>query len=403
MKYISLWDQWDVRDRVRGYARPQRDLPFYCDPLKLFMLIWMVMLVSLSFHLTYVTYQSMGIPLLIFAVSAFSMFLGYFVAIAILRRFPKPQEAISYTINVVRVRRINLILCLICLLIIAFNWITLGPPPAFGDFSTYLTYGRLKQILFPVLITITVNAFLDTSKTQRFLYAAFGVSWLLIYITRGAVLVSLVQVFFIFSLRTSISKRKLYFVGLICLIFTAFVGSAIGNARTSMAVFMEVLQIRPQFLDWPMIYLWLISYISIPFSNLCWVLDKIPFHGPTPAFLYPLLPSFWVPVDPHIAIHNDPRMIDGASTYLISYVLDLSYFGIFFANFCLGIGCAWMKKCGGPRKMLVSAIFLAGLSFIFFSDPFASLSTIIQVSIQSFVQRKCFVWDKPQHIEEIHS
>jgi len=296
-----------------------------------------------------------------------------------------------------------MILCIVCLLIIAFNWITLGPPPAFGDFSSYLTYGRLRQILFPALITITVNAFLDKSKTQRALYAVFGLSWLMIYVTRGVVLVAILQALFVFSLRTGISKKKLYTVGLLCFLFSAFAGTAIGNARTPMAVFMDFLQIRSQYFDWPMIYLWLISYISIPFSNLCWVLDKIPFHGPTTSFLYPLLPSFWLPVDPHIAIHNDSRIIDGASTYLMSYALDLSYLGVFLANFCLGIGCAWLKKYGGSRKMLVSAIFLACLSFIFFADLFSPLSTVIQISIQSFVQRKCFIWDKPVDNERIQS
>jgi oligosaccharide repeat unit polymerase len=396
MRHASVQDQPDAHCRVQGYARQQSDLPFYCDPLKLFLLIWVVMLVSLSFHLTYVTYPSMGIPLLIFAVSIFSLLLGYSVSIAIMRRFSKPRESRSYAINIVRVRRINMALCMICLLIIAFNWITQGPPPAFGDLSAYMTYGRLKQILFPVLSTITVDGFLDTSKTRRSFYAAFGLSWLMIYVTRGIVLVTILQMFFVFSLRTSISKKRLYSVGLICLILAAFAGSASGNARTPISVFMEYLQIRPQYFDWPMIYLWLISYISIPFSNLCWVLDKIPFHGPTLSFLYPLLPSFWVPVDPHLAIHNDPRIIDGASTYLMGYALDFSYLGVFLANFCLGIGCAWLKKYGGPRKMLVSAIFLACLSFIFFDDFFSFLSTVIQIVIQIFVQRTCFTFEYPE-------
>ncbi len=76
-----------------------------------------------------------------------------------------------------------------------------------------------------------------------------------------------------------------------------------------------------------MAYLWLTSYISIPFSNLCWLFAKGNFHGPTLSFLYPLLPSFLMPANPHASIHNDLRIIDGASTYLAAYALDFSYLG----------------------------------------------------------------------------
>jgi hypothetical protein len=49
-----------------------------------------------------------------------------------------------------------------------------------------------------------------------------------------------------------------------------------------------------------------------------------------------------------------------------------------------------------PKNILVAGTFLACLSFIFFSDMFTPLSTILQFAIQSAVQRKCFHWGGTQ-------
>jgi hypothetical protein len=46
-----------------------------------------------------------------------------------------------------------------------------------------------------------------------------------------------------------------------------------------------------------------------------------------------------------------------------------------------------------PRSILVAGLFLSCLSFIFFSDMFSPLSTILQFAIQSAVQRNCFHWE----------
>jgi hypothetical protein len=45
-----------------------------------------------------------------------------------------------------------------------------------------------------------------------------------------------------------------------------------------------------------------------------------------------------------------------------------------------------------PKSILVAGILLTCLSFIFFSDMFTPLSTILQLAVQSVVQKKCFHW-----------
>lgn len=385
----SLTEPRFVHDVLMG----RRDLPLFCNPLIIFLLNWVLMLVSLSLQVTYVSYPAMGMPVLLFAISLVSFLFGYFVTRTLLRRWPTHSESLGYTLNVTRLWQISLLLCAASLLIIGFNWILFGPPPALGDPSSYLTYGRFKQVLFPLLVVVTVNSILDASRWRMVLFAMFGIAGMALYVTRGLLMVALLQMLFVFALKTRMSRKKLYSIAAGGLVFAIVAITLIGNARTAHGVFLEYLQIRHKYFDWPMAYLWLTSYISIPFSNLCWMFANGSFHGPTLSFLYPLLPSFLMPANPHPYIHNDLSIIDGASTYLAAYALDFSYLGVYLANLVLGIGCGWLMERSLPKNILVAGTFLACLSFIFFSDMFTPLSTILQFAIQSVVQRKCFHWD----------
>jgi hypothetical protein len=386
---------------VRGAVNARRSLPLFCSPVVLFAFNWALMLCSLSAQITYVTYPSMGIPLLLCVLSAVPFFFGFLVARVIFLRWPRPDQAgqdesLVYTLDVTRIWNLNLLLCCISLLIILFNWVSSGPPPALGDPTSYLTYGRFKQLLFPLLVTITVNATLDTSRWRMALFVLFGIAALSLYITRGLLMVALLQAFFVFAIRTNMPRRRLYVLAFGVLAFAIAAVTLIGNARTSHSVFLTYLQIRHKYFGWPMAYLWLTSYVSIPFSNLCWLFAKSNLHGPTLAFLYPLLPSFLAPADPHASIHNDLSIIDGASTYLAAYALDFSYLGVYLANLALGFGCGWLVERSLPRQLLVSAILLTCLAFIFFSDMFTPLSTIIQLVVQGSIQRRCFRWTDSQ-------
>jgi oligosaccharide repeat unit polymerase len=388
----SLAEKFAKHKLVQGKLKPLKEIPFFCNPLVIFLGNWALMIASLSAQITYVTYPKMGIPMLLFGISLGSFLFGYIVSRMLLHRWPTPDTSPSYSLDVTQLWQLNLLLCGAAMMIMIFNWVLTGPPPAVGDPSSYLTYGRFKQVLFPVLVTVTVNATLDPSRWRKALFIMFGMAGMTLYITRGLLMVALLQMFFVFALKTRMSKRKLY-TSLICFVaFAIVVITVIGNARTAQEVFLEYLQIRHKYSDWPMAYLWLTSYVSIPFSNLCWLFAKGSFHGPTLAFLYPLLPSFLTPSDPHAYIHQDLSIIDGASTYLAAYALDFSYLGIYLANLLLGIGCGWVRERALPRSLLIASIFLTCLSFIFFSDMFTPLSTVLQIAIQIAVQRRCFHW-----------
>lgn len=390
----SLTERLAKHKFVHGVLKGRRELPLFSNPLVIFVLNWVLMLVSLSFQITYVSYPTMGMPILLFLLSLGSFLFGYLVARTLLHRWPTRSEELPYTLDVTRLWQANLLFLGAAVLIIVFNWALSGPPPALGDPTSYLTYGRFKQVLFPLLVVVTVNSMLDTSSWRKAFFCIFGIAGMALYITRGLLMVALLQMLFVFSLKTRMSQKKLYSIAVCCLGLAVVAITLIGNVRTAQGVFLEYLQIRHKYFDWPMAYLWLTSYISIPISNLCWLFAKGNFHGPTLSFLYPLLPSFLTPPDPHASIHDDLSIIDGASTYLAAYALDFSYLGVYLANLALGIGCGWLMERSLPKNILVAGLFLTCLTFIFFSDMFTPLSTILQFAIQATVQRKCFQWDR---------
>jgi hypothetical protein len=380
----------DTRHVVsRCVFRPRRDIPIYCNPIVLFFAVWSLMLASLSVHVSYVIYPGLATPLLIFAVSAASLLLGFFASTAVLDDH-SPGEPSSFLIDVTRLWRLNLLFCFLALSLIAFNWLADGPPPAIGDPGTYLEYGKLKQVLFPLLTCIAVNATLDTSRLRRFLFISFAVCWLGLYVARGILLIAFMQIFFLSSLRSRASAKKQMLLALGALAVAITGMTIIGNLRTAHDIFIAFLQIRSDYSDWPMAFLWIVSYISIPFSNLCWMVAHGSSHGPSFAFLYSLLPSFMAPADLYSDVHGRLDIIDNASTYLQSWALDFSYLGIYFVNLLIGFGCGWLVRRAYPKNLLVLAIFLTFISLLFFSDLIFILSTVIQVLLQLLVQKRCF-------------
>ncbi|HEY1803791.1 MAG TPA: O-antigen polymerase [Terracidiphilus sp.] len=398
---LSVAGKWPHAGGIRtshamaeGVFRPRRELPIYCNPIALFVAVWILMLVCLSFHVSYVIYPQFGTPILICVVSIGSLLLGYFASSAILDPDTSNNAAVAYGLDVTRLWHLNLLFCALASALIGFNWFTSGPPPLIGDPASYLIYGKLKQILFPLLACIAVNATLDPSRLRRAFFVTFGFVWLALYVTRGMMLATFLQMFFLFSLRSNMSRKKQYSMFLGALAIGIAGMTVIGNLRTAHDVFIGFLQIRNEYSDWPMAFLWPVAYISIPFSNLCWVVSHGASHGPTLSFLYPLLPSFMAPSDPFTDVYSGLNMIDNASTYLQAYALNFGYLGIYFVNLLIGLGFGWLVRRAFPRHILILTIFLTATTQVFFSDNFLLLSTGVQVFLQFWVQQKCLLWDK---------
>jgi hypothetical protein len=164
----------------------------------------------------------------------------------------------------------------------------------------------------------------------------------------------------------------------------------IGNGRYqgTSEMFAAFFNIKPSYADWPMTFLWIISYISIPFSNLCWIIHAYHYSHPTSNFLTTLLPSFWAPPSLEGGNLGSINIIDGVHTYLAKYYIDLWFVGIFTINFAWGLISGYLGV--GDRigqKYLTSSVFLSAIAFLFFADYLTMLSIVMELFILALVQR----------------
>src|SRR5579871_5592730 len=70
--FASGWPSDDDRPlalRRHLWLRPDWSLPFYCKPVNLFVISWLLMLGTLVFRVSYDSYPEIGLPILLFVVS----------------------------------------------------------------------------------------------------------------------------------------------------------------------------------------------------------------------------------------------------------------------------------------------------------------------------------------------
>jgi len=349
------------------------------------------MLASVRLQISYVTYPYFSLPLLLFLFSFLFFLLGHYFVRLICRLTEGSQSNSCNEINISKLRRLNLYLSGAAGILTLYNVIASGPLPIFSflgiEAISYAEYGRFKQIIFPLLMVVFINSFLETSIVRRLFYSSFSFLVMLSYVARGSIMLMLFQALIVFSIRNSKSKTKLYFIALVGLIGAALLADFIGTNRTGDAIFFAYMQVKTTFQDWPTVYLWIISYVSTPLSNLCWLVDLAHFDHVSWSFSYQLLPAFWTPESPHLSFIENSKVIDGVHTYLSNYFLDFSYFGIFLINCFMGMLSGYYSSGRRISKnLLTSSIFLSCVAFMFFYDYFANLEIVLEIGIQCAAQ-----------------
>ena len=375
--------------------RPLSELPFYCHPVYLFLAIWVVMLATLELQVSWSTFPEHALGIELFLVSVATMLMGC----ALVRHSSDrlaPAASTRYLIRTTPLRKAVYLLAAGSVGIVAYNYVAFGLPPiaAFFGLATfdYQEYGRFKQALQPMLGALFLCSLLESSRLRRWVGSAFALGIMTAYVLRGPLLTALAQGVILTSIRSSVSPRKIYVRALAALLIALTLLTVIGNYRTPQQVFLSYMEIKPEFRSWPMALLWPITYISVPVSNLCWIIHGSHFTEPTMSFLYPVLPSFWAPVNPHDAALSDSHIIDGVHTYLATYFLDFSWFGIIAMNLSIGIISGYLiNRERISRYLLLSPVLLSAMSLIFFWDFFVYLPTLGQLLIQAFVQRACII------------
>ena len=344
-------------------VRNNSQLPFYCKPLSLFVAVWLLMLAAFQLHISYTSYPDISVALILFAASLLSFLFGYVtIRAAYLSIGYVPSSYSHYQIDITKLRRFHLLMIGIIVAIMLMNWKIYGLPPLFGfigvDTLDYFEYGSLRQILFPCILLLFVSAPLEVSLLRRACLLLFAPLCLLIYVSRGLMLIMLFQALAVFSIRTSLSKRKIYLVALSTLCCGLMLSDFIGNGRNSLgsAALLGYMQIKRVYYDWPTAYLWMASYISTPISNLCWIVRVYHYEHPSFSFLYSALPGFWTSKTLEVGDLGSDMIVDGVHTYISKYFLDFWFFGIFGINYVWGLISAYISAGDRlTRKFLPSA------------------------------------------------
>jgi hypothetical protein len=376
-------------------TRASSELPFYCSPPRLFVATWLMMLVSFEFHISYTSYPDLSLALALFAASLASFALGHAtVSLAHLSIGLDPVGLGWYRISAPRLRRFQLFVAVPILAVAMLNLKLYGLPPGFRflgyDTLDYGSYGILRQLYFPGLMALVVTAPLEPKLFRRSMLYLFGIGGILTYSSRGFLLIVLFQSLIVFSLRSSVSKKKLYVIALSTLAAAITMADIIGNGRINLGVqaLLGYMQIRKQYYDWPTAYLWVISYTSSPISNLCWIVHSYRYDHPSLTFLSSLLPGFLAPDSLEGADLGSSNIVDGVHTYIAKYYLDLWGFGVFLINYVWGLISGYLSAGDRiTRHYLTSAVLIASIGFIFFADYLTILSIVIELAVLGFAQR----------------
>jgi hypothetical protein len=375
--------------------RESSELPFYCSPMKLFLVVWFMMLGAFELHISYTSYPEISTALLLFIVSLCSFLLGYATvrfAYSAIGRLPYGPTA--YQIDLTRLRRFQAACFTVAVAILALNWVHDGPPPLFsffgGEIKDYQDYGSLNQVLFPSFMALLLVAPLDPSRLRRWFFYGFGPLSALAYASRGFLLVMLFQFLAVFSLRTSLSKRKIYLIALFTLSVAITLVDLLGNGRSSYgsAALLGYMQIKRAYYDWPTAYLWIVSYISTPISNLCWIVHAYHYDHPSAGFLYSLVPKSLAPVNVELGDLGSDQIVDGVHTYIAKYFLSLWWLGVFGINYLWGLVSGYISAGNRlARNYLISAVLLGCMAFIFFADFLTFLLVTLELLLLVFAQR----------------
>ena len=169
------------------------------------------------------------------------------------------------------------------------------------------------------------------------------------------------------------------------------ISNFIGNSRNSLGVeaLLGYLQIKPAYHDWPAAFLWAISYVSTPVSNMCWIVRSYHYDHPSLNFIYSALPGFWSSLSlEQTADLGSEKIIDGVHTYMAKYYIDFWYPGIIGINYLWGLIAAYLQEGNRlTQRFLVSAVLLGCLAFIFFSDFLSILIIMLELAIMVGLQR----------------
>jgi len=350
------------------------------SPLNIFLIIWI--LVISTFQLRVATFiQGYNIDQFIFPLVGIFYFSIGFILIYFLKRINKKQKKFEFYLSNVRFIIFYYFLLFFIIIIFFINLNFFGLPPFlsfFGyDTSVYLEYGRFKGLLFGLLIFLFLISMYTTKKLSIFM-KFISILILLLYVSRGNIIFSILAYFFLLIYENKITNKKLVFISIFMIIFILVLFQILGEYRTGTEAFYNALEIKDEFQINNSGIIWLISYISMPFVNFLELTHHSHmYYGEN--IISRSIPAFLNFNAEAVDFYKSTLLnqYNTVSGYMGPVYLDFGLLGIIMYNFFLGLVLGYsyyFSKNNLIKSILITAIFLS-----FFVDYFFYFTTIVLI------------------------
>lgn len=360
------------------------------NPITVFSLIWIVCLIAINFRVSEVLDFDYSAIYQIFFLSIFAYISGYFFCDLLIYRY-KNNRKISYK-NLNPNKLFYNIIIFGSVFIILLNLLKYGPFPISNKKFDYFTYGSFKAFLFPSLLILFI--FSDVyNKSISIIIKIISITILFLYISRGFIVILLSQVLITkYFLNKKLKFSKFVIVVSLFILITILLFGYIGELRTGNLIFINVMEIRKEYIDFNPGFLWILAYLSMPFANLNMLINHsfdhtfglLSLQNSFPSFLHYLInaqTSFYRA--------NLPNKYNTVPTYLGEIFIDYSYFGVILINVLLGfLGRYIYQKYKLCDDKYLYGIYISFLLFIPFDSNLFYFPFLLQYLLVVLIQKR---------------
>ena len=360
------------------------------NPLNIFLFIWALILITFQLKIAYFFPSYNYLQYLYPSISILFFILGFLIIKFSIRR--KIIKKVKVTFSKKRFKIFVFSLFSMVIIIILLNLKLFGMPPFFSflgyDTYVYLEYGRFKGVLFALLIFIYIISIYATKKFSIFM-KLFSIAILLLYVSRGNIIFSIIVYFFLLVYENKLSNKKLFILIHLLIIFVLILFQILGEFRTGTNVFYASLEIKEEYQIENSGLIWLVSYISMPFVNFLELTNHNNlFFGEN--IISRSLPAFMSFNMESIAFYKSilPNKLNTVSGYLANVYLDFGLVGIILYNFFLGILLSYSFYIS--KNKILKSVLITCIALLFFVDYFFYFTTILIIILSIIFNKIIF-------------
>jgi oligosaccharide repeat unit polymerase len=264
-------------------------------------------------------------------------------------------------------------------------WLLTGNPKTYADFGIPSLHGLLNSMLLALGLCYTA-IFARYGGRRHLLFSVAIVCWAVLVVTRGMIIVNLLQTVLVIVLYRGIpGKLAIKLVALALIIVIGF--GALGDLRSGAAAFREVAQPTETYPQWlPSGVLWVYIYLTTPLNNLIYTIESVQ---PVDNILFPSTVAPLFPTVVRKVVYGEStesalsgELVDQAfnvSTAYIGPFQDYGAIGMMCFSLLISVIAAFYWWRTNFRDELIYIVIGQCLLISVFYDYFFSLPIITQV------------------------